>query len=174
MMLADFLCIAFVNLVFPNADIACEHMYYVVDMAEIEKVDPFVVTSLIHVESRWTPEAVSRSGACGLTQVLPRFSGGYRNRFGKRLSCKELQEPLTSIERGTAILAFYVKRYRGNYRRALCAYNAGPARCTPGRKRHKGHRYADRVLSITRKLKRGTKRARREHKERPYIPGCYE
>ena len=173
-MLADFLCVAFVTLALPNADVACEHIYYVADAAEIEEVDPYVITALIHVESRWTPEAVSRSGACGLTQVLPRFSAGYRNRFGKRLTCKQLQDPRTSIERGASILAFYVKRYKGNYHRALCAYNAGPARCTPGKQRHKGHRYADRVIKLSRKLKRSTRKARRDDKKRTYVPGCYE
>lgn len=174
MTLPELICAAVVSLGMPNADIACEHMELLVDVAEQESVDPLVLTALIHVESRWTPGARSRSNACGLTQVLPKYSGGFRGRFGKKLTCKQLFNPETSIRRGTAILAYYVKKYRRNYRRSLCSYNAGPSRCRPGRAKHKGHRYASRVMKLSRRLRREIKIVEREWKESEYVPGCYE
>ena len=69
MTIAELLCAAYVALAFPNADMACENMDHIVDVAEKYDVEPTVVVSLIYVESRWVERAVSRDGACGLTQV---------------------------------------------------------------------------------------------------------
>jgi soluble lytic murein transglycosylase-like protein len=174
MSLPELICAALVSLGMPNADVACEHMEVLVEVAEEENVDPLVLTSLIHVESRWTPTARSRSNACGLTQVLPKYSGGWRNRFGKRLTCKQLFDPETSIQRGTKILAYYLKKYRRSYRRSLCSYNAGPSRCRRPQPRHKGHRYATKVLKLKQRLERELVKVEEEVRNEEYIPGCYE
>ena len=84
MTLVELLCAAYVSLLLPNADIACENMETIVEASEQHAVDPAVMVSLIYVESRWKPTAVSSAGACGLTQVLPKYSAGTRGRFGKR------------------------------------------------------------------------------------------
>ena len=68
------MCSAFVALALPNADEACYNMDMVVNAAEKYNVDPSIMVSLIHIESRWTPTAVSRDGACGLTQILPKYT----------------------------------------------------------------------------------------------------
>ena len=174
MSLAEIMCAAYVSLALPNAEVACENVYVVVDAAEEHQVDPEVIASLIFIESRWTPTAKSRSGACGLTQVLPKYSAGYRGRFGKKLTCKQLFDPETSIRRGTAILGYFLKRYRGSYKRSLCSYNAGGSRCRPGATPNKGHRYATKVLKMAKRLRREMKRAEMEMKKQEYVPGCYE
>jgi len=174
MSLPELICAAIVSLAMPNADVACEHVEALVEVAEQENVDPLVLVALIHVESRWTPQVRSRSNACGLTQVLPKYSAGWRNRFGKRLTCKQLFDPETSIRRGTKILAYYLKKYRRNYRRSLCSYNAGPGRCRRPQPQHKGHRYASKVIRLKRKLKRELVIVEREALNEEYIPGCYE
>ena len=174
MNLAEIICSAYVALALPNADIACEHMDTLVEAAEQHDVDPATMTALIFVESRWTPTAVSRSNACGLTQVLPRYSAGTRNRFGKKLTCEELKNPTVSIKRGTQILSYFLKRYRKNYARSLCSYNAGASRCRKGAVKNKGHRYANKVLRFAVKLRRKMKRIEREALTEEYVPGCYE
>ena len=172
MTLPELICAAIVSLGMPNADVACDNVYTLVDSAEEHEVDPVVMAALIYVESRWTPTARSRSNACGLTQVLPKYSGGYRGRFGKKLTCKQLFDPETSIRRGTTILGYFLNRYHRSYKRSLCSYNAGPGRCKRRTRSHKGHRYALKVLRITRKLRREMRAIEREEEE--YIPGCYE
>ena len=174
MTLVDLLCASYIALALPNADMACENMHTVVEAAEEHNVKPSVMVALIHVESRWTARAISRSNACGLTQVLPKFSAGYRNRFGKKLTCQQLLDPTTSIKRGTKILGFFLKRYDRNYRRSLCAYNAGGSRCRPGLKKNKGHRYAAKVLRLARKLQLRMNVEEKAYQEEEYVPGCYE
>ena len=173
MSLAELICAAYVALALPNADIACEHMDTLVEASDRRDVDPVVMTALIFVESRWTPKAVSRSYACGLTQVLPRYSAGYRNRFGKKLTCDELKDPTLSIQRGTHIFSWWLhRRHRGNLARALCGYNKGN-RCKGPDPHPTGMRYSRKVRRWTQKLRRKMKWIKARS---PYVdvPGCYE
>jgi len=149
------ICAAYTALMLPNADIACAHMDTIVKVSEQRAIDPVVLTALIYVESRWISDVVSPSGACGLTQVLPRYSSGSQHRFGKKLTCRELKNPVLSIERGAHIFNYWLHTYaRGNLRYALCGYSKG-FRCKEKTKFRKvGMRYAQRVLKITRKLRR--------------------
>ena len=147
MTLAELFCAAYMGLSLPNANIACSHMDSVIRASHENNVDPAIMISLIYVESRWTPTARSTSNACGLTQILPKYSSGYNNRFGRKLTCQQLYNPETSIKRGAKILSYYLMRYRGNKTRSLCAYNAGWSRCRQNQGEHKGYRYAHRVLS---------------------------
>ena len=172
-MIVELLCAAYVSLALPNADIACQNMEHLVEVAEEHDLKPSVLVSLIYVESRWKPRAVSRDGACGLTQILPKYSAGYRNRFGKKLTCEQLKHPRVSISRGAKILAYYLKKYK-NYRRSLCSYNAGWTRCRPSSAKNKGHRYTKKVLRLSRKLRREMKRIELEEYTPEGIPGCYE
>ena len=181
MTIAELLCAAYVMLALPNADVACDNMHHVVDAAEKYEVEPSVMVSLIFIESRFKPLAVSRDGACGLTQVLPRYAAKY---YGGKVSCRDLFNPRLSIYKGTHILGDHLKRYRGNYKRSLCSYNAGASRCRPGGVRNKGHRYARRVVRLAKKLRRVMKEAEmkeiemKEIEMRGYtdedVPGCYE
>jgi len=163
MTLAELFCAAYISLSLPNADVACKHMEVVVKSAEIHDVDTSIMISLIYVESRWTPTARSTSNACGLTQVLPKYSAGFRNRFGSKLTCQQLFNPVTSIKRGTKILEYYLKRYRRNYRRSLCAYNAGWTRCQKTQGTHKGYRYAHKVLHLSKKISNAVENLRQHN-----------
>ena len=174
MSLAELLCAAYVALALPNADTACENMETIVDAAYEYDVDPSIMVALIYVESRWTPRARSRSNACGLTQILPKYSAGYRNRFGKKLTCRQLYNPETSIKRGTKILGYFLDRYRDNYRRSLCSYNAGWSRCKSRRGTHKGYRYAQKVINLAARIDRETEKAQADYYNQEEIPGCYE
>ena len=132
---------------------ACEHLPTVIKYSEAYNVDPVLMVSLIHHESRWNPRAVSQSNACGLTQVLPKYSSGYRNRFGKKLTCEDLKHPTTSIERGTKVLSFWIHRYsKGNIKIALCGYNKG-FRCKGPNPHPTGMRYANMVMSTAEKIR---------------------
>ena len=133
---------------------ACEHLPTIIKYSEAYDVDPVLMLSLIHHESRWNPRAVSRSNACGLTQVLPKYSAGYKNRFGEKLTCEDLKDPTVSIERGTKILRYWIRQYaRGDITIALCGYNKG-FRCKGNNPHPTGMRYARMVTSTARKIER--------------------
>ena len=108
--------------------------------------DAVELYALIIVESRWNSQAVSRANACGLTQVLPKYSG---------LSCDELMDPKTSVEASVDALEGWLVRARGNKRLALCGYSHGNSCFVPGGPSadHPGLKYADRVLSVSARIR---------------------
>lgn len=96
--------------------LACENMPTIIEQAEKRSIDPILFTSLIFHESAFRPRAVSSAGACGLTQVLPKYSD---------YTCEQLKRPKTAIEAGTVALQYWLTRAKGDWERALCGYNAG-------------------------------------------------
>ena len=172
MVLAELLCSAVIAIGMPNAHVACLNMSTLVESAEQNQIDPVVFVALIHVESRWTPKARSRDNACGLTQVLPRYSSGYGGKFGKRLSCRQLFDPATSIKRGARIFGYWFHKYgKKRYKVALCGYNKG-YRCKGRDVSSSGMRYARNVLRLSKKLKRKLQIIKKTEYED--VPGCYE
>ena len=148
---AELICAAIISIGMPNADYACKHMDPVVEASEKYNIDPVTLTALIHVESRWSPRAKSRAGACGLTQVIPKFS----RKFGY-VGCRMLKrKPKLSIRKGAQILSYWIHNYgRGDVSVGLCAYNSG-YRCRDKKLRRsnkKGVRYAKMILQLQREI----------------------
>lgn len=83
---------------------------------------PQLVLAVIDVESAFDPFAVSSAGAVGLMQVMPFWPG----QLG--LSNRDLIDVELNIRMGTSILAYYLDRERGDYRRALGRYNGSLGR----------------------------------------------
>jgi len=124
---------------------ACALMPHIISHSYLNDVDPKLLTALIIVESRFKPAAVSKSNACGLTQVIPKWTGG-RATKRKKYTCSQLKNPEVSIEAGSSILSWWIRHRKGNVRKGLCGYNAGFRGCTAG------GRYADAVLKVQRYL----------------------
>ena len=153
---AEIICAAIISLGMPNADFACTHMDTVVEVSEEYNLDTIILTALIHVESRWSPRAKSRSGACGLTQVIPKFS----RKFGY-VGCRMLKRrPKLAIRKGGQILNYWIKTYgKGDVLKGLCAYNAG-YRCSGKNANKRGIAYAKKIIDYSRNIRDET------------IPGC--
>ena len=126
---------------------------YTINLSKKHNFEPSLIFALIYIESGWKASAESNKGACGLTQVLPKYTGNKRgglNSAGvERLSCKELKNPKISIRAGIKTLSWWRKYHSNDITRALCSYNAG-FRCGGTRDRpvsRGGMRYARKVLA---------------------------
>ena len=85
---------------------------------------PQLVLAVIDVESSFNPFAVSSAGAVGMMQVMPFWP----QELG--LTKRDLLDVEMNIRMGTSILAYYLERERGDYRRALARYNGSVGRRT--------------------------------------------
>lgn len=109
-------------------------------------VDPALTWAVIHVESRWRPDAVSPSGAVGLMQLMPD-------------TAKELgvdpHDWDQNLRGGVMYLAWLLKVFSWDESLAVAAYN-----CGVGRVKRRGRvpridetiRYVKRVLTFRQTL----------------------
>lgn len=80
-------------------------------------VDPQLVRAVIEVESAYQPNALSRKGAMGLMQLMPRTARQY--------AVKNPYDPKANIEAGIKHLKSLLRRFELSV--AIAAYNAGVA-----------------------------------------------
>ncbi len=85
--------------------------------ARANRLQPALVKAVIAAESNFDPDAVSKKGAQGLMQLMPRTARdlGVENPF----------HPVDNVRGGSRYLRRMLDRY-GDVERALAAYNAGP------------------------------------------------
>tara|TARA_Y100000004_G_C8772168_1_gene351195 strand:+ start:156 stop:695 length:540 start_codon:yes stop_codon:yes gene_type:complete len=106
--------------------IACNNAEYIIQQSEKRAIDPLIVAAIIYRESAFSPGVVSKAGACGLTQVLPKYS---------KYTCKQLKQPRVAIREGVRALNLWLTWAEGSMGKkgenrskldiALCGYNAG-------------------------------------------------
>lgn len=112
-------------------------------------LDPLFVAAMIRQESFWDPNAGSRAGALGLTQVIPPTGEGIANALGMtEFKAEDLFRPAVSIEFGVYYLAGQLRRFGDPYA-ALAAYNAGPGNVIRWVDAAAGSRPADFVEAIS-------------------------
>lgn len=81
-------------------------------------LDPELFVRQIGAESGFNPRAVSPAGARGIAQIMPATARGWG---------VNPDDPDAALDAAAKNMAKYVQQY-GNWRDALTAYNAGPAR----------------------------------------------
>ena len=125
----------------------CKYEPAIIQEATKNGIEPELLASVIYVESGFYPRAVSRANACGLTQVVPKWTGGRETRY-RKYSCRQLKRPKTSIKLGARILAYMINHYaNGNEDKALCMYNAGSV-CLRKKGLYKRSRYVKKVRKV--------------------------
>ncbi|AAZ24046.1 lytic transglycosylase domain-containing protein [Colwellia psychrerythraea] len=80
-------------------------------------IDPAFVRAVIHAESHFNPQAVSKQGAQGLMQLMPATA--------KELGVRNSLSAQQNIKGGVKHLARLLRKYKGDNKLASAAYNAG-------------------------------------------------
>lgn len=100
----------------------------IVDASQEFGIDKEIVASIINAESGFDEKAVSKKGAIGLMQIMPKTAEwvvSTNSSFEKDLFCEtSLFEPSNNIKIGTCYFSYLLKKFE-NLNSALCAYNAG-------------------------------------------------
>ncbi len=85
--------------------------------AKLHQVDPALIKAVIMAESGYNPKALSKKGARGLMQLMPRTA--------KWLGVVDSFNPEHNINGGARYLKQLLKQFDGDVELALAAYNAG-------------------------------------------------
>lgn len=80
-------------------------------------VDPALVAAVIEQESRFRPRAKSHVGARGLMQLMPRT--------GRWMGAENLYDPEQNIDAGVKYMKYLHKKFNGDLKKTIAAYNAG-------------------------------------------------
>lgn len=149
-------------------ELVCKLEPTVESAGKANSIDPDLLAALIYVESGWNKKAVSNANACGLTQVIPKYTK--KSISGRRYTCEQLKIPKNSINAGAKILQWWISYYSGltvvndkrelvkkytkeqAVERALCSYNAG-FRCDRRVPIRAGVNYAKKVQRLKNKIK---------------------
>ncbi len=95
-------------------------------------LEPSLVLAVIQIESHFDRFAISRVGAQGMMQVMP----FWKNEIGR--SDDNLMDTNTNLRYGCTILNHYLKREKGNWRKALARYNGSVGK----------NKYPEKVLTV--------------------------
>ncbi|MFZ2635370.1 MAG: transglycosylase SLT domain-containing protein [Rectinemataceae bacterium] len=85
-----------------------------------------LVYGIVRSESVFDPKAVSKSGAIGLTQLMPPTAAETAGKLG--MSHYSLTDPTDNLRIGMSYYSTMLARFGSRPMRAMFAYNAGPSR----------------------------------------------
>lgn len=103
------------------------HDHYVWRHARENDVDPYLVVALMRVESRYDAVAVSRVGARGAMQIMPKTGALLADLKGdEAFMTGDLEDPVLSVGYGIFYLGRLLDRFDGAFPLAVASYNGGP------------------------------------------------
>lgn len=85
--------------------------------ADEHQLDPALIRAVIHAESSFRPQVISKKGAIGLMQLMPQTAAS--------LGVQDSSHPEQNITAGSRYLAQLLKQHNNDTLLALAAYNAG-------------------------------------------------
>jgi soluble lytic murein transglycosylase-like protein len=91
----------------------------ITEAAEKYDLDPNLIKAVIRAESNFDTDVVSKSGAMGLMQLMPRTA--------ESLGVTDAFNVFQNVDGGAAYLSKMLDRFGGDEELALAAYNAGAA-----------------------------------------------
>lgn len=101
-----------------------EYSEYVSKYAEEYEVEENLIYAIIKAESNFNPNAVSKSNAKGLMQLMVATAEEVADKIGIELTESNILDPETNIQIGTKYIATLLEKYECT-EVALAAYNAG-------------------------------------------------
>ncbi len=115
-----------------------------------------LVNGIIWVESKFQPAARSRTGSCGLMQLMPTTGREVARALGRSY---RPYDPEFNIHAGTYYFARMLERFDGDLTLALAAYNTGPGAVERFLRDNRGlpdysRAYVDNVFSAARAFRR--------------------
>ncbi len=102
----------------PADDASSCYDVYIAEAARKHGVSFSLIKAVIKAESDFDPYAVSKSGACGLMQIMPETA--------KALGVIDAFDPRENIFGGARYLKKLLTQFQGSLPLTLAAYNAGP------------------------------------------------
>ena len=91
----------------------------IIQTSSRHQVDPAIVKAIIMAESGYNPRAISKAGAKGLMQLMPKTA--------QDLGVEDSFNPQQNISGGVRYFKQLMNRFNGDFKLALAAYNAGSA-----------------------------------------------
>jgi soluble lytic murein transglycosylase len=120
------------------------------ERARAEQIDPALLAAVIYQESKFRPDARSRSGAIGLMQLTPATAEGIALRTGgTAFNVSDLTNPAINIRYGTWYLHDLLLKYR-SVPLVLAAYNAGEGNVDRWRRAGKGIQFPETRAYVSR------------------------
>ena len=103
------------------------HDHTVWEQGRRHGIDPYLVLGLMRQESTYNAVAVSRVGASGAMQIMPRTGHLLADlAHDVDFSAGDLEDPTLSITYGITYLGLLMQRFDGAYPLAIASYNGGP------------------------------------------------
>jgi len=96
-----------------------EHIYNHIIIAAANKysIEPALIKAIIMAESSYNHKAISKKGAVGLMQLMPKTADA--------LGVEDIYDPQHNVNGGVKYIKQLLKQFNGDIELALAAYNAG-------------------------------------------------
>lgn len=125
-----------------SVDLICKNAELIVEYSIKNNIYPELMLSLMWSESRFQTDVISNHGACGMMQIIPKWSDNK--------TCNQLKIPLETIIEGSRQLNFWISEYgKGSIEKGLCGYAAG-YKC---KESGKAKKYAKMINNKSKKLR---------------------
>jgi soluble lytic murein transglycosylase-like protein/TolA-binding protein len=106
------------------------YSHHVLRVAHDSEVNPYLIWSLMGIESSYNPDSISVAEAIGLLQMIPSTGKKVADRLQQEetFGAYKLLEPEHSVEYGVYYFKQLLEKFHGQHILAIPAYNAGPHR----------------------------------------------